>query len=140
MSSQETPDISQSIVMRCVRDSGAGPMLPVVLGFRTSDPYAVSASFGTMMGEIVWTFGRDLLSEGLGGSVGIGDVRVWPGVDLTGRGTLMLEFRSPDGELVVETPRAEVANFVARTLQLVPSGAESDHLDVDAIINELLAV
>jgi len=138
MTMQDPPDIRQPIVMRCVRDEGPGPMLPVVLGYRISDPYAVAADFGTVGGQIVWTFGRELLSEGLAGAVGVGDVRVWPGVDLAGRDSLMIEFRSPDGELVVEASRAEVANFVLRTYQLVPRGQETSHLDVDAIISGLL--
>ena len=52
----------------------------------------------------------------------------------------MIEFRSPDGRLVVETSKAEVANFVFRSLRLVPSGEESEHLDVDQMIDELLTV
>ena len=78
MTTSATPGIRQPIVMRCVSEGGDGPTLPVVLGYCSSDPYAVSASFGTTAGEIVWTFGRDLLRDGLGGPVGIGDVRVWP--------------------------------------------------------------
>lgn len=140
MTTSATPDLRQPIVMRCVRADGEGPTLPVVLGYRSTDPYAVSASFGTTGGEIVWTFGRDLLRDGLSGPVGIGDVRVWPGADLTGRDSLMVEFRSPDGELLVETSKAEVANFVFRTLRLVPSGEETEHLDVDQMIDELLTV
>lgn len=140
MTTPTTPEVRQSVVMRCIRDGMTGPMLPVVLGFRADDPYAVSATFGVVTGEIVWTFSRSLLRDGLGGAVGIGDVRVWPAVDRAGRDTVMVEFRSPDGELVVETPRADVVAFLERTMSLVACGAESDYLDVDRIIDELLAV
>ncbi|WP_110205679.1 SsgA family sporulation/cell division regulator [Nocardioides daejeonensis] len=140
MSRPAPSDIRQRITMRCVRDAGAGAMLPVVLGYEARDPYAVSLSFGTMTGDIVWTFGRDLLREGLGGPVGIGDVRIWPGVDLLGRPCLMVEFRSPDGELLVETPSEPVRDFLERTFEVVPTGAESQSLDVDAIIDQLLTV
>lgn len=131
--------VRQTVAMRCV-DVGVMATLDVELGFDARDPYAVTAAFHTEFGEVVWTFARELLVNGLTGPTGDGDVEVWPAVGITGAAAVRLEFRSPDGELLVETSSRGITDFVNRTRAIVPVGAESAHFDVDTLIDQLLAI
>jgi hypothetical protein len=46
---------------------------------------------------------------------------------------------SPSGKAVLETPRAAVADFVARTQRVVPAGRECDFIDLDRELGGLLS-
>ena len=131
--------VRQTVSMHCV-DAGANAVLEVELGYEATDPYAVTASFQTEYGEVVWAFARDLLVGGLTHPTGDGDVEVWPAVSAFGGAAVRIEFRSPDGELLVETASRGITDFVNRTAGIVPLGAESSHLDVDQLIDQLLTV
>ncbi len=135
-----TASVRRRVTMRCIGDTAQGVALDVELGYSENDPYAVTASFGTRHGTIVWAFARDLLLDGLVEPVGDGDVSVWPAVGMRDDACVMIEFRSPDGELLVETPSRGITEFVNRSLDLVPRESESAHLDVDRLIDQLLAV
>ncbi|EFL32726.1 cell division protein [Streptomyces viridochromogenes DSM 40736] len=58
-----------------------------------------------------WTFGRELLEEGLRAPTGSGDVRVWP----CGRVQAVVEFHSAEGVLVVQFERQALLRFLRRT-------------------------
>jgi len=60
-----------------------GPSLPVMAGLRydSVDPWAVRVAFetgGEGDGVVEWLFARQLLTDGIAGACGEGDVRVWP--------------------------------------------------------------
>ncbi|WP_240937858.1 SsgA family sporulation/cell division regulator [Nocardioides sp. JQ2195] len=132
--------VTNEITMRCVDDRGESVVLDAVLGYDVHDPYAVTATFRTDYYEVVWTFARDLLLRGLTDPAGEGDVHVWPCLDSDGRSVVIIELSSPDGELSVLAPSADVTRFVNRTLARVPVGTEGEHIDVDQLIDLLLAV
>lgn len=122
--------------------AGAAP-LPVRAGLRydVADPYAVQVAFHTgAPGEaevVEWTFARSLLSDGVRCPTGDGDVQVWP----SSSGPLpvvCLSLSSPSGKALFEVPLPELVEFLAQTYAAVPSGAESDHVDVDAELALLL--
>lgn len=119
-------------------------VVPLMAGLHYSieDPYAVQVSFHVGMDEPVqWTFGRDLLCEGIEGPVGLGDVRISPSadpVDGTDEETLTIEISSPYGQARFEAPVWEVAEFLCRTYLLVPEGDESQHIDMDDALTKLL--
>jgi hypothetical protein len=46
---------------------------------------------------------------------------------------------SPDGNALFEVPRSVLVRFLRRTYVVVARGRETDHLDVDAAVNRLLA-
>lgn len=46
---------------------------------------------------------------------------------------------SPDGQALVELSASGVEQFINATLQLVPVGAESSHVDFDRMLESLLA-
>jgi hypothetical protein len=117
--------------------------LPVRAGLQydVADPYAVQVTFHTGSGsdgEIVgWTFARQLLTDGVTGPVGEGDVQVWPSTS-AGLGVVCLSLTSPSGKALFEVPLPELVDFLGQTYASVPSGLESEHVDVDAELALLL--
>ena len=97
------------------------------------EPYAVTAVFTAKDVEVEWTFARDLLSEGLAGSVGEGDVLVSPG--LPGRVRMLL--RSPEGAASLLCDRHAVERFLSESFRAVPAGGEAARLDIDELIDAL---
>jgi len=120
-----------------------GPSLPVVAAVRydAADPWAVRVAFHTGAegdGVVEWIFARSLLSDGVAGPVGEGDVRVWPA--LQGREQVVhLAMASPSGSALFEMDRGELVAFLQRTYSAVPTGAESAAVDVDAELALLLS-
>lgn len=135
----ETIVVTESVTLDCVDGSGQGMTLPGSLGYASSDPYAVTVTFGTAGGDVVWTFARDLMVRGLTAPAGDGDVHVWPCLDAEGQAVVIVELRSPDGELLVQVPTKSLYRFVQRTLTAVPLGTEGEHLDIDMLIDQLMA-
>jgi hypothetical protein len=135
-----TPTIvSQVLLLELVDPSGAVAPLETELTYDPADPLAVSAIFSTVAGRVRWTFGRDLLIEGLIEPVGDGDVHVWPCVDNDGNSVVIIELCSPDGEALVQGRTADITAFVERMTRSVAPGAESALLDVDGAIAAILA-
>lgn len=134
----ETGIVTQDVTIECVDATGNVTALDAALGYSPADPYAVTATFFTAAGDVVWTFARDLLSRGLSEPAGDGDVHVWPCLDADGRAVVIIELCSPDGELVAQARTQDIYRFVSRSLALVPAGLESAHLDMDVLIDQLL--
>lgn len=126
-----------------VTPRGSHPRSPGVLPVRVrmrflrSDPHAVYLQFcGTVGGDVEWVFARSLLVEGLRRRVGAGDVRIAP-LPTSGGAVVLIELRGANGSAVCHAPAADVAAFLTSAEQVVPVGAESEVVDVDA---ELLAL
>ena len=111
----------------------------VELSYDPADPFAVAAVFDTGGEQVRWTFARDLLRLGLFEPAGDGDVHVWPSDDEGGDEVVILELCSPDGESTLQASAVALAGFLADTARAVPFGAESDHVDVDALVAAILA-
>lgn len=140
--SETGPDVSASTrlgVLGAPREEAEGAQALIgELRYRSSDPYAVSMDFRSSRGTVNWTFGRDLLVDGLQEPAGLGDVHVWPTVDAAGRPVVAIALKAPTGSITVTAPRKPVASFVRRSMRLIPQGAESSHVDVDAAVARLL--
>ncbi|HEX6525568.1 MAG TPA: SsgA family sporulation/cell division regulator [Streptosporangiaceae bacterium] len=112
------------------------------LFYSRQDPYAVRIAFYVGLEEPVeWIFARDLLSRGIQGRQGIGDVQVWPSPGPASGdpgSVLTIELTSPYGQARFETPAREVTDFLRRAHEIVPDGEESGHVDLDAELNDLL--
>jgi hypothetical protein len=119
--------------------SGDEP-LPVegTLSYDAADPYAIHLDIATGTGFVRWSLARDLLTEGVEEPSGIGDVRVIPIGGKRGR-RVRIVLASPDGSATLEAPLSEMVEFLSSTYASVPSGTESDLLDIDAVIERLLA-
>ena len=133
-------DVAVDLTLECVDDGGNRHQVDTVLAYRRTDPYAVTMTFLTGEGDLTWTFGRDLLVHGVDRPVGDGDVHVAPAISDVGRAVVDVELSSPDGHLVLEARTHELSDFIARTTSVVAPGAESDHLDVDLLLSQILAV
>src|ERR1700689_4416382 len=120
-----------------VPEHGAVPLV-ASLAYSVGDPYAIRMAFHVGPDDPVeWIFSRDLLSAGLGGPTGEGDIQVWPG-EIHGIAVLNLALSSPFGQAHFEAPMISIADFHGKTLSLVAAGAESDFIDIDSEIHELL--
>src|SRR3982751_3036146 len=116
------------------------PSLPVTadVTYSHADPYAVRVAFHTGGAEVVeWTFARSLLTDGVTHPVGDGDVQVWP-ANTTGQPTVCLSLSSPSGRALFEAPLTRVVEFLTQTYALVPTGSESDFVDVSAELAMIL--
>ena len=119
-------------------------IVPLVasLYYSKEDPYAIRIAFHVGLDEPVeWIFARELLSSGIKGREGLGDVVVWPATtsaDGKAANVLNIELSSPFGQAHFEAPIKEISDFLKRTYAVVPSGEETDFVDVDAEINDLL--
>ena len=137
---QNTPRITDTVVVTVPFISGEAQseFLEGELVFNPADPYAVSMNLQARSGTVTWTFARDLLAQGIYSPSGDGDVQVWPCLSGSGDAVVIIELSSPDGTALLQAPSRTVHDFVARTLDVVPSGEESAHLSLDSLISQLL--
>jgi hypothetical protein len=139
MSSAGPQFVTAELALRLVVPDGSP--VPVTAGIRydANDPYAVTVTFYTGAAEPVrWTFARQLLTDGVERSVGEGDVRVWP-AHTDGSPIVYIALSSPSGRALFEASLADVVDFLSRSYLAVPTGAESDYVDVAAELNQLLS-
>ncbi|HEX4248242.1 MAG TPA: SsgA family sporulation/cell division regulator [Pseudonocardia sp.] len=105
--------------------------------YRADDPFAVMMSISRPSGRwIDWLLSRDLLIEGLATPAGIGDVRLTP---FTDEEFDVLEVRIGDDEgfASLEFDRDLIERFLEATFDIVPAGAESAVIDVEAEIEKI---
>jgi Streptomyces sporulation and cell division protein, SsgA len=120
-----------------VPEHGAVPLV-ASLYYSAQDPYAIRMAFHVGTDEPVeWIFARDLIFAGLEGPAGEGDVRLWPGDD-NGCRVLNIALSSPFGEAHFEAPLDATADFLNRTFCVIAEGHESDYIDLDGELDELL--
>jgi hypothetical protein len=119
-----------------------GPSLPVLadLRYAADDPWAVRVAFqtgGDGDGVVEWMFARQLLTDGVAGTVGEGDVRVWPAL-ADGEHVINLAMASPSGSALFEIDRDALIEFLQQTYLAVPTGTEEDVVDLDSELALLL--
>lgn len=131
--------LTYDIVLSCVDAWGRNVEVPTTLGYRTSDPYAVTLTFHSRGVDVDWIVSRTLLLQGLATPAGDGDVRVYPSIDDEARAVTVLDFCSPDGRLVAQAHSHDLQEFLVLTFDAVPVGAESRFLDLDGLLAALLA-
>jgi len=120
-----------------VPEHGAVPLV-ASLAYSAGDPYAIRMAFHVGTDDPVeWIFSRDLLSAGLGGPTGEGDVQVWPG-EIHGIAVLNIALSSPFGQAHFEAPMISIADFLNRTYGLIAAGCETDFINIDGELDELL--
>ena len=108
--------------------------------YKPADPYAVIATITDQAGVIqIWRIGRDLMLAGLTAPeaepAGLDRLRVWACEHPAGH-SLMIGMVASFVALL-ELDVAEVAAFLATTLDAVPRDAEALHLDFDAELDQL---
>ena len=138
MNSSSSTTVSAELGLRLVVPQQTIVPLVASLYYSGTDPYAIRMAFHVGTDEPVeWIFARDLLAAGIESRQGEGDVQVWPS-DEHGRELLNLALSSPFGEAHFEAPRAATGAFLARTFEMIAEGAESEFLDVDDELDDLL--
>jgi Streptomyces sporulation and cell division protein, SsgA len=157
MNRSSSTTISAELGLRLVVPQQTIVPLVASLYYSGRDPYAVRMAFHVGTDEPVeWIFARDLLAAGIESRQGEGDVQVWPsarscaeteGLDVIGTAdtggneqgaVLNIELSSPFGQAHFEAPARAMSAFLQRTYQIVPAGQESDYIDIEAELNDLL--
>jgi sporulation and cell division protein SsgA len=111
--------------------------LAAELRYDASDPFAVTLAIGLECEEpVIWVFARELLSAGVGGAAGKGDITIEPAKDLTGR-KLRITLAT-DCLATMIAPSDAIVEFLVESYGRVPSGTENDHVDFEAEIASLL--
>ncbi|MFK0154193.1 SsgA family sporulation/cell division regulator [Streptomyces sp. NPDC090493] len=132
------PGLELRIRMTLVVGQDMGFFVPVRLYYKDTDPYAVQFSFDVTPDRVVrWRFARELLDQGLVAPAGIGDVRITPIGPLQNR-RLSIELETLDGYARLEGPTASVRAWLVKTFEVVPAGRESESVDIDGFLDELL--
>jgi Streptomyces sporulation and cell division protein, SsgA len=131
--------VTQPVTLELIDPTGAVTPLEAELHYDARDPYAVTTVFMTGASQVRWTFGRDLLIEGLYEPSGDGDVHVWPCLSSDGSAVVIIELCSPDGELLVQASSRSVTRFVQAMLASVPDGQESSFVNFDDELAQILS-
>ncbi|MFG2000408.1 SsgA family sporulation/cell division regulator [Spirillospora sp. NPDC048911] len=128
--------VSAELGLRLVVPDRTTVPLLAGLEYAADDPYAIRMAFYVGNDEPVeWIFARELLTVGIVRRVGDGDVEVWPTGEDT---TLNIALSSPFGNALFEVPLSPLADFLHRTYQVVSAGQESEFVDMDAELENLL--
>ena len=104
-----------------------------MFSYEPSNPLAVTARFTTGDLEVSWTFGRELLREGLLADAGCGDVRF----SRRSRTEINLDLLSPDGGARIVCDSVALNRFLARSYAVLPAGEEVAYLDLDSWLSKL---
>jgi Streptomyces sporulation and cell division protein, SsgA len=120
-----------------VADHGPVPLMASMY-YSAKDPYAIRMAFHVGTDEPVeWIFARDLLAAGLEGPTGAGDVQIWP-ADEDGCEVFNIALCSPFGQAHFEAPITATADFLKRTFEVIAAGQESEFVNLDSELEELL--
>ena len=131
--------VTENVELELVDPQGEAASIESDLVFDPSDPYAVTMVFRTVVQEVPWTFGRELLVAGRFEPTGDGDVHVWPCVSPDGRVVVIIELCSHEGGVLVQADSRSVDVFIAEMLKSVPEGLESAYINFDDELAQLLA-
>ena len=116
-----------------------GQPAPVVTRwtYTAEDPFAVTLGVRTRGDRFVeWLLARDLVIDSLRGPTGDGDVHMSP-QRVQDYDIVEIEIRSSDGRAILEVDRDQLLEFLDAATALVPVGAESGHMDIDAEIEKI---
>jgi sporulation and cell division protein SsgA len=156
MSSNSNSTVSAELGIQIFTSKDAIRPVAARLFYSRKDPYAIRIAFHVELDQPVeWMFARDLLATGTEGRKGLGDITFWPSaatgadadVAATGGGAsgggasggvLNIALSSPFGKAHFAASATEISDFLRRTYQIVPAGEESDHIDIEAELNDLL--
>jgi hypothetical protein len=129
--------ISASTTFEVDHGGAVAPAVAVDLRYATRNPFALLMSFpGDVGSDIGWMMSRELMSEGLAGPSGLGDVRFRPLAahpDLT-----MIELISPTGHALLRARTAFLAEFLQGSYRVVPLRTEHTWVDFDRVVSDLL--
>lgn len=129
--------VSVHTVLRMLRPHLGWP-IQASFTYEQALPFEVALAITNGDDLTVWRFARELLTEGIDGAAGLGDVRVFPHRSPNGPAVAIL-LDAPEDTWLLEADRRVVDGFLKRSFVLVPRGRESQFADVDAGLAGLLA-
>jgi hypothetical protein len=95
--------------------------------YRSWDPFTVQLELALDQSPSVsWEFARDLVLDGVEGPVGLGDVRLFPGLE-----GIHLELYGQRSAAVLVLDDEDVDHFLVESVRMVPVGAESEFHRLD---------
>lgn len=117
--------------------------VPATLRYNRKDPYTVGLWIfdddpTDEQKAKHWCLERKMLALGMYRPTGSGMVRVWPRGSSGGE-CVGLSLASPDKAAVFGIARDTLLRFLRLTYFQVPSGQESNHMDIDALVEMLMA-
>ncbi len=134
-----TATVTLDLTATLVSIDGQHLPMPAALRYDISDPYAVHATFSAPSSpRVSWVFARELLTNGMLGAAGLGDVTVWRSSP-DDQSDVYVGLASSDGDALLHLPGAAIAQFLEKTYAHCPPGDEHVHMDVDLVIEHLLA-
>ncbi|MGW8889397.1 SsgA family sporulation/cell division regulator [Streptomyces sp. NPDC055749] len=102
------------------------------LRYEREDPFAVELAFYGPVGDLArWSFSRDLLLGGMRGSVGDGEVAIWPSEETEAGSALFLQLGPQECHALLAVRRSTVSHWLSHTLMTVPVGREMAEVDWD---------
>ena len=134
------PVIESRVAVERFDEAGFLVQSDALFSYDPSDPFAATLTLKASPRDVRWTFARDLLIDGLFEPAGEADVFVFPFLDPdTGSAVTVLGLRSPGGEFMAQLPQQALQAFVRAMLDSVPVGAESDLIELDRLVDLLVA-
>ena len=134
------PVIESPVAVERLDETGSLVQSDALFSYDPSDPFAATLTLKASPRDVRWTFARDVLIDGLFEPAGEGDVVVFPFLDPeTGSAVTVLELRSSDGTFMAQVAQQALQAFVRAMLDSVPLGAESDLVDLDRLVELLVA-
>ena len=133
----EDPLVTAELSARVLWPGSGSVAARIHLQYRSTDPFAVQMTIRVRGNEpSTWTFGRELLDDGLRRASGVGDITVEPCPQAP---TVLLHvtLRDDVSEAALELRRAPIAEFVSETYDAVPAGHERLFLLVDDDVSAL---
>ncbi|MFD0509505.1 MULTISPECIES: SsgA family sporulation/cell division regulator [Streptomyces] len=110
-----------------------------MLRYSTGDPLVVGLVVSRPgHGSDCWVISRDLLSAGLTGTAGIGDVTVEPVAEQSLPLGVMLRVRDERGEARIRIDHQALLLYLERSHVMMPFGSEAQSRQVDAELDQLL--
>ncbi|MBW5480769.1 SsgA family sporulation/cell division regulator [Streptomyces bambusae] len=112
--------------------------IPVELRYDAADPYAVRLTFH-LPGDapVTWTFGRELLLDGINKPCGDGDVRIAP-TDPEDLSDVHIRLQVGGDRALFRAGAAPLVAFLDRTDRLVPLGQERNLGDFEEHLDQAL--
>jgi len=112
--------------------------IPVELQYEVGDPFAVRMTFH-LPGDVpvTWTFGRELLLDGINTPSGDGDVHIRP-TSPEGLSDVHIRLQVSEDRALFRVSAAPLVAFLDRTDRLVPLGQERVLGDFEGSLEEAL--
>jgi hypothetical protein len=131
----QAPDVDHQVFFTQIIPGHTAP-LGVKLQYYREDPLAIDLLIGKE--EMRWTFGRELLADGLHQPTGEGDISIAPGLDGESKAMLSIKLYPDDALKGREywVYSNVVVDFLFETYKLVPRGEESARYGFDQLTAE----